>query len=77
MKKKIFCFTMTLVMTLTVPSFLSISQEEEEDGWENGGVKQQWFWHECELSRPNKECRIVESTSKCGKPAKKRPSGTC
>lgn len=76
MKRKFSILTMVLVMILTAPSFLSIAQEEEE-GWDDVDVKQQWFWHDCELDRPNQECRIIESSSKCGKPAKDRPSGTC
>lgn len=49
-------------------------------GDENGGVKQQWYWHECELGSQNgtrEECGIVSSDRKCGKPQKRRPSGTC
>lgn len=40
MKRKFSILTMVLVMILTAPSFLSIAQEEEE-GWDDGGVKQQ------------------------------------
>ena len=67
-----------LIAFLGVFSISSYAQEEEE-AEDDFGPKQQWFWHDCELGSSNgtlRECRIVESSSSCGK-AKRRPSGTC
>jgi hypothetical protein len=74
-------FSIPVLALVAFVSFsLSAQEEEAAPGFGGDDVKQQWYWHKCELGSSNgtqQECRIVESTSKCGKPAKKRPSGTC